>query len=115
MVKEFITSLRASYMLQTADDPPAYIVVKTNGWLTGSKEVLEKLNDPSVADAVNPGSYKYRVHLSMETGDERYATLNTSMWIASGCRRSQEGLMPALQSPKTTCPEANTDQQRSNF
>lgn len=81
-------------MLQTADDPPAYIVVKTNGWLTGSKDVLEKLSDPAVADAVNPSTYKYRVNLSMETGDERYAFLNTLMWIASGCRRSQEGLTP---------------------
>lgn len=90
MLKDSVTSLRASYMLQTADDPPAFIIVKTNGWLTGSKEMLEKLNDPAVADAVNPSSYKYRVHLSMETGDDRYAFLNTSMWIASGCCRSQE-------------------------
>ena len=78
-------------MLQTDNDPPAFIVVKTSGWLTGSKDVLEKLSDPSVADTVNPGSYKYRVHLSMDTGDERYGFLNTLMWIASGCCRSHEG------------------------
>ena len=80
-------------MLQTDNNPPAFIVVKTNGWLTGSKEVLEKLSDPSVADNVNPASYKYRVQLSMETGDERYGFLNTLMWIASGCCRSQEGML----------------------
>ena len=80
-------------MLQAADDPPAYIIVKTNGWLTGSKDVLDKVNDPNMADAVNPNTYKYRVNLSMETGDDRYAFLNTLMWIGSGCRRGHEGTL----------------------
>lgn len=66
-------------------------MVKTEGWLTGAKDVLEKVNDPSVADGINPSSYKYRVNLSMETGDERYTFLNTLMWVGSGCRRGQEG------------------------
>ena len=79
-------------MLQTADDPPAFIIVRTKGWLTGSKDVLDKVKDPKFADPVNPNSYKYRVNLTMETGDERYAFLNTLMWIASGCRRNHEGM-----------------------
>lgn len=78
-------------MLQTADDPPAYIVVKTNGWLTGAKDILDKVNDPGMADSINPNTYKYRINLNMETGDERYAFLNTLMWIGSGCRRGHEG------------------------
>lgn len=90
MTKESNTSLRASYMLQTADEPAAWIIVKTDGWLTGAKDVLDKVNDPAVADTVNPNTYKYRINLSMETGDERYAFLNTLMWIGSGCRRGQE-------------------------
>ncbi|PYI21690.1 hypothetical protein BO86DRAFT_454204 [Aspergillus japonicus CBS 114.51] len=96
VTKESSTSLRASYMLQTADDPPAYIIVKANGWLTGSKDVLDKVNDPTVADGVNPNTYKYRINLSMETGDERYAFLNTLMWIGSGCRRGQEVIFDAF-------------------
>ncbi|KAB8231941.1 hypothetical protein ETB97_004821 [Aspergillus alliaceus] len=90
VTKESATSLRASYMLQTADDPPAYIIVKTNGWLTGAKDVLDKVNDPGVADTINPNTYKYRINLTMETGDERYAFLNTLMWVGSGCRRGHE-------------------------
>ena len=86
-----MTSLKATYMLQTADDPPAYIIVKTDGWLTGAKDVLDKVIDPTMTRAVNPNTYKYRVHLSMETGDDRYAFLNTLMWIGSGCRRGHEG------------------------
>lgn len=59
--------------------------------MTGAKDVLEKVIDANMADGVNPGSYKYRVNLSMETGDERYTFLNTLMWIGSGCRRGHEG------------------------
>ena len=98
VTKESTTSLRASYMLQTSDEPPAYIIVKTSGWLTGAKDVLDKVNDPNAADAINPNTYKYRVNLSMETGDERYAFLNTLMWIGSGCRRGHEGWLSLLNS-----------------
>ncbi|KAJ5612241.1 hypothetical protein N7510_005435 [Penicillium lagena] len=90
VTKDATTNLRASYMLQTADEPPAFIIVRTEGWLTGAKDVLEKVNDPGMADGVNPSTYKYRINLSMETGDERYTFLNTLMWIGSGCRRGQE-------------------------
>jgi hypothetical protein len=89
-VKELATSVSADYIIQTADDNPAYIVVKTTGWLTGAKDVLEKLSDPAVADTINPSTYKYRFDLSMETGDERYAFVNTVMWVGSGCRRGHE-------------------------
>ncbi|KAJ5092494.1 hypothetical protein NUU61_007364 [Penicillium alfredii] len=90
ITKDATTNLRASYMLQTADEPPAFIIVRTEGWLTGAKDILEKVNDANMADSVNPGSYKYRVNLSMETGDERYTFLNTLMWVGSGCRRGHE-------------------------
>ena len=89
-MKELATSIEANYLLQTADDQPAYIAVKTSGWLTGPKEVLEKVADPTTADSINPNNYKYRINVSMETGDERYASVNTGMWIGSGCRRGSE-------------------------
>ncbi|KAL2830292.1 hypothetical protein BDW59DRAFT_141368 [Aspergillus cavernicola] len=95
MTKES-TSLRANFLLQTTDDPPAFIVVKTSGWLTGARDVLDKLGDASMADGINPNSYKYRVNLTMETGDERYTFLNTLMWISSGCRRGQEIIFDAF-------------------
>lgn len=91
VVKELATSMKSSYLLQTSDEPPAFIMVKANGWMTGAKEVLEKVADPTVADSINPNTYKYRVNISMETGDERYAFVNTIMWVGSGCRRGSEG------------------------
>ena len=78
-------------MLQTADEPPAFIEVKTSGWRTGSKDVLEKLSSPQTADTVNPNTYKFRITIQMETGDERYGFVNTCLWVGSGCRRSNEG------------------------
>ncbi|KAJ5368058.1 uncharacterized protein N7496_007818 [Penicillium cataractarum] len=96
VTKDFTTNLRASYMLQTADEPPAYVIVRAEGWLTGAKDVLEKVNDPTMADGINPSSYKYRINLSMETGDERYTFLNTLMWVGSGCRRGQEVIFDAF-------------------
>ncbi|OKL62518.1 hypothetical protein UA08_02926 [Talaromyces atroroseus] len=95
-VKEMATSLSANYVLQTADEPAAYIIVKANGWLTGAKDVLEKLSDPSHADTINPNTYKYRLNLSMESGDERYAFVNTVMWVGSGCRRGHEVILDAF-------------------
>ncbi|KAJ5180112.1 hypothetical protein N7492_003322 [Penicillium capsulatum] len=96
VTKDSTTSLRAKYMLQTADEPAAFIIIRADGWLTGAKDVLEKVNDPGMADNVNPSSYKYRINLSMETGDERYTFLNTLMWIGSGCRRGQEIIYDAF-------------------
>ncbi|GLI77827.1 hypothetical protein PoHVEF18_006121 [Penicillium ochrochloron] len=96
VTKDFTTNLRASYMLQTADEPPAYVIVRAEGWLTGAKDVLEKVNDSAMADGINPSSYKYRINLSMETGDERYTFLNTLMWVGSGCRRGQEVIFDAF-------------------
>ncbi|KAH8705630.1 hypothetical protein BGW36DRAFT_435535 [Talaromyces proteolyticus] len=95
-VKELATSIGANYVLQTADEQPAYIIVKTKGWLTGAKDVLEKLADPNVADSINPSTYKYRVNLSMETGDDRYAFVNTVMWVGSGCRRGHEVIIDSF-------------------
>lgn len=92
VTKDSLTKLRTNFMLQTTDEPPAYIIVRGDGWLTGAKEVLDKVNDTSSADTLNPNSYRYRVSLSMETGDERYLFLNTLMWLASGCRRGGEGM-----------------------
>jgi Protein of unknown function (DUF3237) len=100
-VKELATSVSANFMIQTADENPAYIVVNTDGWLTGAKDVLEKLNDQAVADTINPSTYKHRFNLSMETGDERYAFVNTVMWVGSGCRRGHEREFVLIQKTDT--------------
>ncbi|EXJ86427.1 hypothetical protein A1O3_03378 [Capronia epimyces CBS 606.96] len=90
VVKDLATRIDADYLLQTNDDPPAYITARSKGWRTGAKEVLERLNDPSLADTLSANQYKFRISVELETGDERYAFLNTCLWMGSGCRRANE-------------------------
>lgn len=64
-----------------------------DGWRVGPRDVLEKLEDPSQIDEVDPKTYSFRVNVHMETGDARYLILNTGMWVASGVRRGTEGTL----------------------
>ncbi|MCJ1260388.1 hypothetical protein MMC22_000249 [Lobaria immixta] len=89
------THLDANFLLQTHDHPPAFISVKTDGWRVGPRETLEKLEDPALADEVDPKSYSFRLYVHMETGDTRYLHLNTGMWIGSGIRRGTEVIYDA--------------------
>lgn len=86
------THLDANFLLQTHDHPPAFISVRTDGWRVGPRETLEKLEDPALADEVDPKSYSFRLYVHMETGDPRYLHLNTGMWVGSGIRRGTEGI-----------------------
>lgn len=83
-------------MIQTNDDPPAMIIVRGRGWLTGPRDVMEKVhNEPEEADTVPASSYKYRVTIELETGDERYGFLSTGIWLGSGSRRANEVVLDA--------------------
>lgn len=80
--------MRASYLLQTRDVPPANIVVKTRGFRTGTREVLQALGE---GGAVDPREYRFRLFVEMETGDERYrGEVNFGMWVGSAMRRAGE-------------------------
>ena len=86
------TWLETNYLLQTADEPPAFITVQTSGWRTGPREVLEKLFDPEQANDVKPSEYSFKIAVKLETGDDRYKDkLNSGMWIGSGARHGAEG------------------------
>jgi len=88
--------LETNYLLQTHDEPPAFIVIKTHGWRTGSPEVLARLADPELADKVDPSEYKFRLFIDMETGDERYVEkVNCGMWVGSGMRKGAEVIYDA--------------------
>ncbi|KAK4144862.1 uncharacterized protein C8A04DRAFT_11142 [Dichotomopilus funicola] len=88
--KDSATRIDSTYLMQTSDDQPALIVCKMSGWLTGERDVMERLQDPVAADNVAAGRYRLRVTMQLETGDERYQDLNTAMWLCSGCRRGAE-------------------------
>lgn len=96
MTPDLSTWVETNYLLKTDDADPAYITVKTNGWRTGDRHVLEKLFDPEAANNVSPADYKFRLYVKMETGDERYSFVNTAMWVASGARYGLEGKLLAF-------------------
>ncbi|KAF7908270.1 uncharacterized protein EAF01_004025 [Botrytis porri] len=88
--------LETNYLLQTHDDPPAHIAIKTHGWRTGPPEVLAQLADPALADQVDPSTYKFRLFIEMETGDERYCSkVNCGMWVGCGMRKGAEVIYDA--------------------
>ncbi|KAI1309626.1 hypothetical protein F5Y03DRAFT_67971 [Xylaria venustula] len=79
------------YLLKTNDTDPAYIEIRTRGFRTGPRNVLEALQDPIRADTVHPSMYAFRLVVAMETGDPRYsATVNQGMWVGSGMRKGAE-------------------------
>ncbi|KAA8902932.1 hypothetical protein FN846DRAFT_920092 [Sphaerosporella brunnea] len=86
VIGDLSARVEPTYVLKTADETPAYILVKGLGWRTGRNEVLQKLGNPLLADTVKPSEYKFFVHVQMETGDVRYNHTNTKMWIARGAK-----------------------------
>jgi hypothetical protein len=91
VIADSSSHLETNYLLQTHDNPPAYIAIRTRGWRTGPPEVLAQLNIPELADQVDPNSYKFRLFIEMETGDDRYREkVNCGMWVGSGMRKGSE-------------------------
>ena len=91
MIADSSARLETNYLLQTNDNTPAYISVKTHGWRTGPPDVLAQLNVLELADRIDPNSYKFRLFIEMETGDVRYRDkVNCGMWVGSGMRKGSE-------------------------
>ena len=83
--------LITSYLLQTNDEPPAFITLKSKGFRTGPPEILQQLTSPAAAANVDPNTYKSRLVITMKTGDERYKDkLNYGLWIGSGMKIGME-------------------------
>ena len=87
VIDDLSTLTDTAILLRTDDDTPAYISVKTSGWRTGPREVLERLANPATADSVKPTEYSFRLDVLLETGDSRYNEIvNTAMWVGSAAK-----------------------------
>jgi hypothetical protein len=73
--------LDTRYNLRTHDG--AIIYIQTKGTRTGERSVLEKLGTD---ETITANEFKMRLHLTMETGDERYSWLNNCVLVASAGR-----------------------------
>lgn len=58
------------------------IYLQTTGTRTGKRDVLESLGK----EEREPTEYRMRLHLTAETGDERYSWLNQAVMVASSGR-----------------------------
>lgn len=47
---------------------------------------MQRLGNASTRDAVDPNTYYFRLMVTMNTNDERYTHVNTSLWIGSARR-----------------------------
>lgn len=83
--------LDTRYNLETHDG--AVIYLQTTGTRTGKKAVLEKLGEGELGAE----EYRMRLHLTFETGDERYRWLNQGVFVASSGRVGERVVYDAYQ------------------
>ena len=89
--QDLTDDLVTSYLLQTNDSPPAFITLKSKGFRSGPFEVLQALQNPQTAVGVNPNTFKSRLIITMQTGDERYKEqVNYGFWMGSGLKIGME-------------------------
>ncbi|KAK6404618.1 hypothetical protein LTR95_018847 [Oleoguttula sp. CCFEE 5521] len=84
--------LNTRYNLVTHDGATIYL--QTTGTRTGPKEVLEKLGEDT---SIKPTSFKMRLNLTMETGDERYSWINDGVFLASSGRVGSQVIYDAYE------------------
>jgi hypothetical protein len=75
--------LDTRYAMETGDG--ALIDIRNFGYRHGPAEVLARL---ARGEPVDPASYYMRTHPRLETGDERYAWLNRTIFLGTGSRHA---------------------------
>ncbi len=64
-------------------DDGALVEIINTGYRHGPEDVLERLAD---GEDVDPSEYYMRTHAKLETGDPRYAWVNTTLFVGTGAR-----------------------------
>lgn len=76
-----LTELDTRYAIETDDG--ATIEIKNYGYRHGTPEVLDALVR---GEDVSPDAYYMRTHARLETGDDRYAWVNRTLFVGRGAR-----------------------------
>jgi len=76
--------LDTRYAMETDDG--ALIEIRNYGYRHGPAEVLAAV---ARGEPVDPGSYYMRTHARLETGDDRYAWVNRTLFVGVGARFQQ--------------------------
>lgn len=83
-----VAELDTRYALETSDG--AVIEIINYGLRHGPPEVMARV---AKGEDVDPDSYYMRTHARLETGDERYAWVNRSLFVGKGCRNKASVLL----------------------
>ncbi|KAF4592358.1 outer membrane protein, beta-barrel [Ophiocordyceps camponoti-floridani] len=83
--------VEAAFNLQTMDELPASLEMRTRGSLSGPCDVLDTLLNPSQPKNIDPRRYSLRMFATLKSPDKRYAEIvNCGLWVASGVWHDRE-------------------------
>ncbi|PFH59548.1 hypothetical protein XA68_12215 [Ophiocordyceps unilateralis] len=91
-----IRIVEGAFVLQTTDEPPAALEMRTRGSLSGPCGILDTLLNPRQPKDIDPRQYGFRMFATVKSPDKRYAEIvNCGLWVASGMWHNQELIIDA--------------------
>lgn len=92
-----IRIVEGAFVLQTTDQPPAMLEMRTRGSLSGPCDILDTLLSARESkENIDPRQYGFRTFATVKTADKRYAEfVNCGLWVASGVWRGEELIIDA--------------------
>lgn len=91
-----IRIVEGAFIMQTTDEPPATLEMRTRGSLSGPCDILDALLSTRSANTIDPRKYGFRMFLTIKTADKRYAEIvNCGLWVASGVWKAEELIIDA--------------------
>ncbi|ODA83635.1 hypothetical protein RJ55_02150 [Drechmeria coniospora] len=86
-----IRIVEGAFVLQTTDEPPAILEMRTRGSLSGPCDLLDSLLGLRQPQDVDPRRYAFRMFATVKTPDKRYGDIvNCGLWVASGVWRAEQ-------------------------
>ncbi|KHO00278.1 Outer membrane protein, beta-barrel [Metarhizium album ARSEF 1941] len=91
-----IRIVEGAFVMQTTDQPPAILEMRTRGSLSGPCDILDSLLGPGQSKDIDPRQYGFRMFATVKTPDKRYAEIvNCGLWVASGMWSGEELIIDA--------------------
>ncbi|KAG5978306.1 hypothetical protein E4U55_006279 [Claviceps digitariae] len=91
-----IRIVEGAFVMQTTDQPPAILEMRTRGSLSGPCDILDSLLGPGQSKHIDPRQYGFRMFATVKTPDKRYAEIvNCGLWVASGMWSGEELIIDA--------------------
>ncbi|KAH8721928.1 hypothetical protein BGZ61DRAFT_492369 [Ilyonectria robusta] len=88
--------VEGAFVVQTSDEIPAVLEMRTRGSLSGPSDVLDALLSPRSPKDIDPRRYGFRMFATIKTADKRYAEIvNCGLWVASGAWRGEHLVIDA--------------------